>query len=207
MGKGIVYILTNDAMPGIIKIGYTERTIKERLRDLDNTSVPLPFRCHYAIESERYKDIERFMHDSFSDFRIRDSREFFKMSPERAVAALRISGEKEIKENNEMIDNEGNIFEVSVSKNGMRKRFSFNYVGIPLGAELRFTRDESITCKVISEGEVEYEGESYSLSGLADKLLRKMGYKWKSVQGPSFFKFNDYTLYELKKQLDEAEEE
>ena len=103
MGK--VYILTNDSMPGIIKIGITDQeTIEERIKSLDNTSVPKPFRFYFAIESEKYKDIEKLIHNAFSDYRIRNNREFFEMDPERAVAALKISGAPEIKLKNEMID-------------------------------------------------------------------------------------------------------
>ena len=101
MGK--VYILTNDAMPGIIKIGITENTVEERMKTLDTTSVPMPFRFHFAIESENFKEIEKLMHNAFSYFRIRDNREFFKMDAENAVSALKISGASEIKMNNEMI--------------------------------------------------------------------------------------------------------
>ena len=38
----IVYVLTNPAMPGFVKIGYTT-DIQARLKQLHNTSVPVPF--------------------------------------------------------------------------------------------------------------------------------------------------------------------
>lgn len=39
--KEIIYILTNEAMPGYIKIGFTLGLIEERLKQLDRTGVPL----------------------------------------------------------------------------------------------------------------------------------------------------------------------
>ncbi|WP_192815192.1 GIY-YIG nuclease family protein, partial [Treponema pedis] len=49
MENGIVYILSNPAMPGIYKIGITSRNdIKHRLKELYTTSVPVPFECEYA---------------------------------------------------------------------------------------------------------------------------------------------------------------
>ena len=45
----IVYALTNPAMPGIVKIGMTDKNdVKERMRDLYTTGVPLPFECVIA---------------------------------------------------------------------------------------------------------------------------------------------------------------
>ena len=205
MGK--VYILTNDSMPGIIKIGVTEQeTIEERIKSLDNTSVPTPFRFYFAIETKKHKEIEKLIHNAFSDYRIRNNREFFEMDPERAVSALKISGEPEIKLDNEMIDSEGTIIKETSSKK-YKKRFSFEFVNIPIGSELTYTRDENIKCIVKSDSEVEYNGKLYSLSKLADELLTQNGYNWKSVQGPLYFKYNEKTLFELKKEIELSDEE
>ena len=38
----IVYILTNQSMPDTIKVGITDN-FDRRVRELDNTSTPLPF--------------------------------------------------------------------------------------------------------------------------------------------------------------------
>ena len=51
MSKGIVYVLSNPAMPDIVKIGKT-RDINQRLSSLYSTGVPLPFKCVYAKEVE-----------------------------------------------------------------------------------------------------------------------------------------------------------
>ena len=48
--SGIVYILTNEAMEGLIKIGKTNTSVEQRIKELDNTSLPLPFQCFYAGE-------------------------------------------------------------------------------------------------------------------------------------------------------------
>jgi len=48
----IIYILTNEAMPGYVKIGRTS-DLKERIRSLSRPSgVPLPFEVYYASEVE-----------------------------------------------------------------------------------------------------------------------------------------------------------
>ena len=71
-------------MPGIIKIGWTDNSIEQRMKELDKTATPLPFTCYYA---KRVKDptfVETKMHQAFDEFRIRNNREFFRMSPEQA---------------------------------------------------------------------------------------------------------------------------
>jgi hypothetical protein len=209
MGK--VYILTNDSMPGIIKIGITDQeSIEDRIKQLDNTSIPTPFRFYFAIESDRYVEIEKNIHDAFSDFRIRKNREFFKMEPERAVSALRISGATEIKMTNEMIDEEGKKIEETPEIKISRKRkgkISFELLEIPIGTELIFTRDSNKTCKIISDSEVEYNGNNYTLSSLALKLLNEAGYNWPSANGTLYFKYKDKTINEMWTEINNIENE
>ena len=54
----IVYILTNQSMPDTIKIGITD-DLESRMKQLDNTSAPLPFECYYAVEVEDARAIEK----------------------------------------------------------------------------------------------------------------------------------------------------
>ncbi len=46
----IVYVLTNEAIEGWVKIGRTSTSVEQRIKELDNTSPPLPFQCFYAAE-------------------------------------------------------------------------------------------------------------------------------------------------------------
>ena len=58
MTQGIVYVLVNEAFDSYIKIGKTNN-LEQRLKQLDNTSVPLPFRCVFAIEVSDMDKIEK----------------------------------------------------------------------------------------------------------------------------------------------------
>ena len=58
--SGIVYVLTNPAMQGYVKIGRTDN-LTQRIRELDNTSAPLPFECAFAIEVDEPKKIEQLI--------------------------------------------------------------------------------------------------------------------------------------------------
>jgi hypothetical protein len=49
MEYGIVYLLTNPVMPGLVKIGMTaQEDIDRRMRELYTTDVPVPFECQFA---------------------------------------------------------------------------------------------------------------------------------------------------------------
>ena len=76
MTKGTVYVLVNEAFDSYVKIGKTTN-LEQRLKQLDNTSVPLPFRCVYAVEVPDMNTIERLAHSAFADHRVRNNREFF----------------------------------------------------------------------------------------------------------------------------------
>ena len=71
---GIVYVLSNPAFDDYVKIGRTNN-LDRRLRELDTTSVPLPFRCVYAVEvdDERISGVlktNKNNDDGFEDHKI-----------------------------------------------------------------------------------------------------------------------------------------
>ena len=83
--RGIVYVLTNSAMPGLVKIGMTTRdSIDAMMKELYSTGVPVPFDCSYACEvkvSDCAK-IEKALHTALGSNRINANREFFSIKPE-----------------------------------------------------------------------------------------------------------------------------
>ena len=70
MEYGIVYLLTNPAMPDLVKIGMTtQEDIDKRMKKLFTTGVPLPFECQYArkVTAPRLrKPCTRLLHHSAS---------------------------------------------------------------------------------------------------------------------------------------------
>lgn len=87
----IVYVLTNAAMPGIVKIGMTDRPdVQQRMSDLYTTGTPLPFDCVVAWEFEgaNAAEVERALHLILDPHRINPNREFFQVDPEGPKALL-----------------------------------------------------------------------------------------------------------------------
>ncbi len=190
----IIYILVNEAMPGFIKIGRTN-DINRRIQDLDWTNLPLPFQCFYAAEVENVNFVESQIHSAFADNRVRSNREFFKMNPERVVAIIKlieiknVTPKQEVNTTPEVKEELEKIY---------TKRFNFESAEIPVGSELIFTRDKNVKAKVISNGNIEINGEVKSLSRAAQDLLH-VSYP---VQGPIFWEFEDETLDERRRRIE-----
>src|SRR5438105_15872258 len=92
----IVYVLTNEAMPGLIKIGLTSESVEARLTSLSShTGVPLAFECYFAAEVKDGSRIEKILHQLFAESRVNPKREFFRLDPEKVVLALSIGEFKE----------------------------------------------------------------------------------------------------------------
>ena len=123
MDMSTVYVLTNDSMPGLVKIGRTSGSIEKRMRDLYKTGVPIPFNCFYAVNVKDSDFVERKIHEAFDDVRLNESREFFSISPEKVKAALEITGGKEVTPAGDIIETEADL--VAIKKQRNKNRFNF----------------------------------------------------------------------------------
>ena len=190
-----VYILTNEAMPGIIKIGWTDKSVEERMKELDKTATPLPFTCYFAKRVDEPTFVEAKLHQAFDEFRIRDNREFFRMSPDQAKAALEIASGEDVTPKGDVVENESDRAALDRERN--RNRFNFAQIGIEVGETLEFKKDPSITAKVLENDQIEFRGKKTSLSPAALIIVQEMGYTWSKIAGPQFRMYKGKTLYEL----------
>ena len=198
--KEIIYILINEAMPDYVKIGK-KTNLEQRIRSLDTTSVPLPFECFYACTVKDAMFVERQLHDAFLDHRVRSSREFFEISPERAVAALKLAEIENVTPKKDFVESSEDQQALDQART-RRAVFNFKMVDIPAGAELTFSRDENIKVKVVDNRNVEFNGEVISLSVAADRALRHIGIQWKSVQGPAYWMYEGEILDERRRRFE-----
>lgn len=82
MEYGIVYLLTDPVMPGLVKIGMTaQEDIDKRMKELYTTGVPVPFECQYACKVDKNDclKIEKALHKAFEPNRVNATREFFRI--------------------------------------------------------------------------------------------------------------------------------
>lgn len=88
--RQIVYVLSNPAMPGLVKIGRTS-CLQSRLSSLNcSTAIPMPFECTYAAIVDDAIYVERQVHTIFAMFRVSGRREFFRVNPASVIAAIEL---------------------------------------------------------------------------------------------------------------------
>lgn len=86
--NGFIYVLSNPSMPGLYKIGYTERDVAERAAELSAaTGVPEPYIVEAFFPSEAPATDEAEIHSSLRDFR-GTRKEFFRVDLQRALDAI-----------------------------------------------------------------------------------------------------------------------
>ena len=179
--SGYVYVFSNEAMPGILKIGFTKTSdINQRLSQLYTTSVPVPFKCEYACKVANCSEVETALHKAFNDKRINQDREFFMLDASQPIAILKLLEKEQAFEDitaRVQAENEKETDAMSKAANEKlrqrRPHLNFVKMGIPIGSELIFASgdDRKITAQVVGEKKVCYENETYSLTALTQKLL------------------------------------
>ena len=193
--EGTVYVLTNPAMPNIVKIGKTTRNVELRLADLYSTGVPLPFECEYAAKVKDVDKTEKAFHTAFEPSRVNPRREFFNINPEQAIAVLELMAMEDVTPNVQKeakkIDIEANI---SSEKFKKKRRPTLNYfeMGLKEGDVLKFGRNDEI-CTVSNGRQVSYKNEVWYLSNLTNKLLDRTG----PMDGSPYWYFNGKNLKDI----------
>ena len=90
--EGIIYLLSNPAMPGILKIGKTTKEdVKLRMKELYSSGVPLPFECLYAAKVRDIDSVEKALHTAFSPDRVNPKREFFEIEATASISKIEAS--------------------------------------------------------------------------------------------------------------------
>lgn len=207
---GVIYILTNPSFPDYVKIGYAT-DIEARLKQLNRSeAIPFAFRVYavYKVNSaltdkELHKLIDMLNPDlrTIENFDGKERvKEFYAMSPEDAYGLLeciaKISGTQDMlcrlsPEGHEVLDEQ--IAE-EVKQAARRGPFRFSACNIPVGSAIKLIDDNlDAQAIVVDDRHVEYQGETTSLSALAQRL-KNFDH---SVQGPLWFTYNGERLTDI----------
>lgn len=169
----IVYVLTNPAMPGLVKIGYTsQEEASSRIAQLYTTGVPVPFTIEFACRVENAVDVEKALHTAFSPSRINPKREFFRIEPEQAIAILRLlhtdETTQEVTLQASEVDHQSLV--AAEQMRARRPNLNFEEMGIPVGSELRSVKAD-ISVIVTSAKKVRLGDEEMSLTAATRQAL------------------------------------
>ena len=208
--KGVIYILTNPSFPEYVKIGYADN-IEKRLKDLNRSEcIPFAFRlfAYYEVNT-RLSDLKihemidklnpnlRSIEEVEGKKRVR---EFYAMDAEEAYLLLEsIATINGLKDNlHRVAPSPKEIEELNTAKMVRLDAFKFSMCGLKEGDELEFVNDRNIKCYVKNDKKVNYNGEEYSLSALAQTLTGKPY----NLPGTHYFMYNDVILRDLREQLE-----
>ncbi len=200
MEYGIVYLLTNPVMPGLVKIGMTaQEDIDKRMKELYTTGVPVPFECQFACRVKKSDciKIEKALHTAFEPQRINANREFFRIQVNQAKAILELFHHTDVTEEvtdeiqNDLTENDK---AASIKAQSKRPALNFFEMGLQKGDVLKWKDDPSISVTIVSDRKIEYEGEETSISSLSAKLK---GYNTKRIAPGAYWLFKDKLLGDI----------
>lgn len=197
---GIVYLLTNPCMPGIVKIGKTSRIdLQKRMKELYTTGVPVPFECVYAcrIKLSHMDKLETTLHSAFEPYRVNKNREFFSIKPEQAIAFMKfVDNIQDVtSEVSAEIANDLTTDDMLAIAKVRKKRPSINFyeMGMHDGDVLVFVQDESKTVTICGERKVLFEGSETSLTAVTKTLLDKQH----AIQPTKYWRLSDKNLSDI----------
>lgn len=213
--SGVIYILTNPSFPEYVKIGYAD-DIDKRLRQLNRSEcIPFAFRVYATYEvSSRLSDlkIHSIIDKLNPNLRSVESfdgkqrvREFYAMSPEDAYSILEAIAEihgcadnlKLTTPSDDEKQAEEIAKEIDTESTERASNFSFSKCQIPAGSKIQYCDNPEITATVVDDRNVEYNGETMSMTALA-KLLSGKKY---AIAGPKFFMYKSEWLNDIRHRL------
>lgn len=213
--SGYVYILTNPSFrDDWVKIGKSSRPVNIRSKELDNTAVPLPFEIYAVMKTEKYDEAEKQIHGLIDlvnpDMRIRKGREFFNVTPEKALSIFRQcartldDAEIEVMHDNSSLQPEFSANGTSIPHK--KQKLTFDLLHIPVGAELVFSENDVIRAIVIDESNMVrlQDGTEATLSGAVAIVKRTLGTATGSeaYQGGAYWLYNGQRLTTIRDQLE-----
>lgn len=221
--SGYVYILTNPSFrDDWVKIGKSSRPVNIRSKELDNTAVPLPFEIYAVMKTEKYNEAEKQIHGLIDlvnpDIRIRKGREFFNVTPEKALSIFRQcartldDAEIEIYENDRLapkpqlkdIDADG--IKDKKTRIVSKQKLTFKLLRIPVGAELSFAENDAIKATVVNDTNIVrlQDSTEASLSKAVAIVKHKLGTATASdaYQGGAYWLYKGQRLTTIRNQIE-----
>jgi len=83
---GYIYLLVNKRLHGLVKIGFTETTVEQRLYEINcATGVAEKFEVYASYKVKDAHKVEKLIHEKLKKYRTRSNKEFFEIKPSAAM--------------------------------------------------------------------------------------------------------------------------
>ena len=166
-----MYVVSNPAMPGLVKIGKTKaEDPKVRLDRLYDTNVPVPFICEIAVRVVDVDQCERALLQAFAQNRVNPRREFFNLEAEDIIPLLSYLGEEDVTPSVKPEGDAADPMDVQAGEKLRRQRrpnMNFHEMGIPNGSELDLydpVDERSGTAIVVGSNRVSVDGKEMNIT-------------------------------------------
>ena len=171
----VIYVLSNPAMEGLLKIGKTTKDLKQRMGELYDTGVPFPFRCEHARKVDDADELEKWLQRILRN-RVNPKREFYQLDVEDVINALQGHGE-DVTPAPSSPDSHGTGVSRPEIQSGQRirqrgPRLQFSELRIPRGATLVADHPRSDEkCTVVRDDCVKFRGREMTFTSATKRLL------------------------------------
>lgn len=208
MNRGIIYVMSNELFPELVKIGTTNgstsKDVERRRKELSSCeNMPQPFEAQFAICVNNYQKIETIIHKGLAKLRHNPHREFFKLSVDEAINLLSgyvISGSAvEVPIKNSFLPEEKTTIQKMQKQ---RATIKFRSLNIPVGTTLTFASATHLNVKTANDSRLVFlpDGKRTTLS-IAARMFRNLTNPKNGVKrlpdGAKDFLYNGKTLWEL----------
>ncbi|MEO0377188.1 MAG: GIY-YIG nuclease family protein [Cyanobacteria bacterium P01_A01_bin.17] len=192
----VVYVLTNSAMPGLVKIGKTlQDDHNTRVSQLYTTGVPVPFDIEYACRVPNPTEVEAALHTAFAPQRINPRREFFEIDPDQAIAILRLLNVEDVTDEVKSdLDGIGSQDQNAATRlRARRPSLNFEEMGIPIGSQLDSVPTDDVAI-VVDAKKISFRNSALTSLSAATREMLGLDY---SVKPTPHWSFSGKNLQEI----------
>lgn len=186
--EGTVFVLTNDAMPGFVRLDHTTKNdLAARIERINRGELPVPFRLHYAAVVADCELVDRNIRFMFAEYCEKPGSKFFKINPDILHAAIELAAREVI----ELSDKEQGISPAERAKMDQIRAYHdavrFEALNAEAGTVLRFSKNEALTCKAMGNGMVEIDGNPATPAEASAMAMQASGFDWPDVAATDYW--------------------
>jgi hypothetical protein len=186
--EGTAFVLTNDAMPGFARFEFTTKDdIAERIRKINKSDLPLPFRLYFAALVNDCELLNRNLHYLFADHCDARASNFFRINPDLLRATIELAATSLV----ELSDEEVGI---SAEKRLQMEQLKtsqdaslFGAFSARPGTTLYFSKDPTISCTALENGMIDYGGAVLTPADATIRALQQIGFDWSEVSASGYW--------------------